>query len=106
MTKENIIMSRDFEVAQAAMQLAILTRDASVFEMVEGRVQMILGAFSGFVWLLVLPLAKFLLGKWIDNTIVLGVASHVFRVNMCVGFFALVGCSIAYIVAVCKAAKE
>lgn len=104
MTKK--IFYHDFIVVKAALNLIVLTRKSSVLNMVEGRIQMLLGILAGLYLGVVFSLVNFLVGKWISNAIILRVATHIYHIDMCVSVVCFIGCMIAYIIAVNKAAKE
>lgn len=104
MTK--MIIDHDLLVVKAALNLLVLTRKSSVLNMVEGRIQMLLGILAGLYLGVVFSLVNFLVGKWISNAIILRVATHIYHIDMCVSVVCFIGCMIAYIIAVNKAAKE
>lgn len=104
MTKK--IFYHDFIVVKAALNLIVLTRKSSVLNMVESRIQMLFGVLAGLYLGIIFSLVNFLVGKWISNAIILRVATHIYHIDMCVSVVCFIGCMIAYIIAVNKAAKE
>lgn len=102
----NKILHHDLIVVKAALNLLVLTRKSSVLNMVEARIQMLFGVLGGLYLAVCFSLVNFLVGKWFSNAIILRIAAHIYRVDMCVSVVCFVGCMIAYIIAVNKAAEE